>query len=169
MSWGEIQKHTVGPVRERESVRLKRGKRVTVQASRHIQSEGIVPTKPASPTSKHLFFYCLYTSLPISSFTPFLSFSLSPPSFSVFFLHCPPLLLSHSQRLCPQNYPDSSLKSSAWNHQITMEKERIQRGRRRALEGKNLFFTVSLVSLSPLHPIPHTFYIFLCLLLILWR
>lgn len=31
---------------------------------------------------------------------------------------------THSQRLCPQNYPVSSLKRSAWNHQITMEEEK---------------------------------------------
>lgn len=62
-----------------------------LHASKHIESKGIVPTEPASPTSKHLFFYCLYTSLPISSFTLFLSFSLSHRSFSIFFtLPTPP-------------------------------------------------------------------------------
>lgn len=119
-----------------------------VQAPQHFHSKAIISTDPASPTSS---FYCLYMSLPISSFTPFLSFSLSHLSFSLF-LHCPSLLLL-SQRLSPQNYPDSSLKSSAWNHQITMEKERIQRGRRGALEEKKSVFHCYTCITLPIAPI----------------
>lgn len=148
----KIQKHTLWP-----------GKESVSEAGEQAPQRGeeMIPTEPASPTSRTSLFlllvhvspyfilYSLSLILPVSSFF-FCLFTLPTPS--------PP----HSQRLCPQHYPDSSLKSSAWNHQITMEKERIQR-RRRALEGENLFFTVSLVSLSPLHPFPHIFYISHCL------
>lgn len=104
---------------------------------------------PVSTARRSLFFYFI-TSIHLCLFqlVLFLSFILPLPSLCLFFT-LPTLLLLDSQRHCPQNYPDSSLKSSSWNHQITTEKERIQRVRR-ALEGKNLFFTVSLLSLSPL-------------------
>lgn len=104
-------------------------------------------------------------SLTVSSFL-FLSFYTAHPAFLLLLF-----LPSYSQRLCPQNYPDSSLKSSAWNHQITMEKERIQRTRRGENEGtwgENLFFTVSIVSPSPLHQLPSIFYISHCPFT-LWR
>lgn len=103
---------------------------------------------PVSTASRRSLFFITSIHLCLFQLVLFLSFILPLPSLCLFFT-LPTLLLLDSQRHCPQNYPDSSLKSSSWNHQITTEKERIQRVRR-ALEGKNLFVTVSLLSLSPL-------------------
>lgn len=62
-----------------------------VQAPQHFQCEGIVPTEPSSPNSRTSLFHCLYTSLPVSSSTPVLSFSLPHLFFPVFFtLPTPP-------------------------------------------------------------------------------
>lgn len=125
--------------------------RVMVQAPQPIQSEEESQLSLPLPLAEYLFFTaCTRLSL----FYPLLPFSHSPCLILLFlsFVHCPSLPLPHSQRLCPQNHPDSSLKSSARNHQITMEKERIQRGGEGHLRGKicfSLFRSYRSLSIAP--------------------
>lgn len=130
-----------------------------VGGCKHIQSEGNSPKpSPPHPLTEHLFFFFI-TPACLSLFHPISPFLHMPPVSSVshlpFFLsslHCPSLLLAHSQRLCPQNYPDSSLKSSAWNHQITMEQERIRRGEGEGTRGEESVihcFICNTLSISP--------------------
>lgn len=126
-----------------------RVRRVTAWAPHHFQPQ----EEPAERASR-----CLYVSRSLPPFPHFPSlFSSScltlyttrpsSPSSSSF---------THSQRLCPQNYPDSSLKRSAWNHQITMERGKKKQREEKALREMSSFYSFSM-SLPQSHKCVHIF------------
>lgn len=116
----DTQTHTGMLKRERESwvLSLKRGRRVMVQAPRRIQSRGILDNWVCITSRTSL---CCIACTRLFLFHPFAN-PYSPCLIFLcvsFFFTLPIPAPHHSQRHCPQNYPDSSLKSSAWNHHIT--------------------------------------------------
>lgn len=85
-----------------------------------------------------LILCCLYPIFRVSFLPLVLHFILPTPPhpFS-------PSSFTHSPRLCPQNYPDSSLRRSAWNHQITMESEKKKKHIERRHSGRCPLFIPS--------------------------
>lgn len=126
-----------------------------VQAPQHFQCEGIVPTEPASPNSRTSLFHCLYMSLPVSSSTPVLSFSLPHLFFPVFFtLPIPPppppsLPEALSSELPRFFIKELSLKPSNYYG----ERENTERREGGHLRGKSVFHCFPRIALS-FAPIP---------------
>lgn len=105
---------------KRERLSLNRGKRLMVQAPQHVHSRGIVPTSTTSLVLLLAQVFPYFILLLLFFLIPFVLSDFLISFF--FFLRYPFPHPLHSQRRCPQNYPDFSLKDSAWNHHITMER-----------------------------------------------